>query len=103
MSSDNIANPKPVELRTATNRKIADLGERQVGLAFLGESGDEVMATNRFRLGDFNKPVLSCGVRVVRGATIHLELRQLLHAGSDGEWLTASSGAAHDDWAQLLR
>ena len=73
-SADDVAGSKPVELRTATNSKIADLGERQVGLAFLGESGDEVMATNKFRLGDFNKPVLSCGVRVLRGATIHLEL-----------------------------
>ncbi|CAK0814682.1 unnamed protein product, partial [Prorocentrum cordatum] len=72
-SSDDVDDPTRVELRTATNDEIQDYGERNVGIAFLDETGHEVMATNRFRIGDFSKPVLSCGIRVMRGAAIHLE------------------------------
>ncbi|CAK0836500.1 unnamed protein product, partial [Prorocentrum cordatum] len=72
-SSDDVEDPTEVELRTATNDEIQDYGERNVGIAFLGETGHEVMATNRFRIGDFSKPALSCGIRVMRGAVIHLE------------------------------
>ncbi|CAK0871316.1 unnamed protein product, partial [Prorocentrum cordatum] len=72
-SSDDVEDPTSVELRTATNEEIKDYGERNVGIAFLDETGNEVMATNRFRIGDFSKPVLSCGIRVMRGAVIHLE------------------------------
>ncbi|CAK0822283.1 unnamed protein product [Prorocentrum cordatum] len=72
-SSDDVEDPTKVELRTATNDEIQDYGERNVGIAFLDETGHEVMATNRFRIGDFSKPVLSCGIRVTRGAVIHLE------------------------------
>ena len=73
-SIDDVDNPSRVELRTATNESIEDMGERQVGIAFVDENGAEVKATNRFRLGDFSKPVLSCGLRVLRGAIIHFEL-----------------------------
>ncbi|CAK0818910.1 unnamed protein product [Prorocentrum cordatum] len=70
--SDDVEDPTRVDLRTATNDEIQDCGERNVGIAFLDETGHEVMATNRFRIGDFSKPVLSCGIRV-RGAVILLE------------------------------
>ncbi len=66
--------PTNVQLRLATNVGIQDHGERQVGIAFIDECGGEVQATNRFRLGDFSKPVLSCGLRVTCGAAAHLEL-----------------------------
>ena len=73
-ASDDVENPAKVHLRTATNDAIQDCGERQVGIAFIDADGDEVQATNRFRLGDFSKPVLSCGLRVMRGAIVHLGL-----------------------------
>ncbi|CAK0831086.1 unnamed protein product, partial [Prorocentrum cordatum] len=72
-SSDDVEDPTKVELRTATNDEIQDYGEQNVGIAFLDEIGHEVMSTNRFRIGNFSKPVLSCGIRVMRGAVIHLE------------------------------
>ncbi|CAK0850526.1 unnamed protein product, partial [Prorocentrum cordatum] len=72
-SSDDVEDPTKVELRTATNDEIQDYGERNVGIAFLDETGHGVMATNRFRIGGFSKPVLSCGIRVMRGAVVHLE------------------------------
>ena len=63
----DVANPSKVSLTTATHTSIEDMGERNVGMAFVDEQGGEVMATNKFRLGDFSKPVLSCGLRVLRG------------------------------------
>ncbi len=72
--ADDVLSPSRVKLRTATNTTIQDQGERQVGLAFVDESGNEIMAVDKLRLGELSKPVLSCGLRILRGAIIHLEL-----------------------------
>ena len=72
--SDDVSDPSRVEVRTATDDGIKDYGARLVGIAFLDESGNDIKATNRFRIGDFSKPVLSCGLRVMSGAVIQLEL-----------------------------
>ena len=45
-----------------------------MNFTFVDEHGAELDACNRFRLGNFSKPVLSCGIRVTRGTVIHLEM-----------------------------